>query len=140
MIIRAFLGKSVKDYLDKYGGGSPSFPYTCPIYGVCRPDKHGHFDRTAIDTTFDVELPIYRFLYKAHQKTISLLPSFLWPHRSYLTGLVEMAVTLRVEEGLSWHQLIKGYATVLIFNCSRSPSMAERRRFLLAYLGGLMAY
>jgi len=112
MIMIAFLGASVKEYLALYGEKSPDFPADCPICGSCKPHRHGHFDRWAVDADSESLIPIYRYLCqdknksKDQDKTISLLPSFLWPFRSMLSEFVEKAVCLRVDDRLSWNELV----------------------------------
>lgn len=57
-------------------------------------------------------LPIYRYLCQAENKaegqdkTISLLPNFLWPFRSMFSEFVEKAVCLRVDGHLSWDEVV----------------------------------
>lgn len=112
MVMITFLGASVKEYLDCYGEKSPDFPADCPICGSCKPHRHGHFDRWAVDADSEIQIPIYRYLCQAENKvegqdkTISLLPNFLWPFRCMLSEFVEKAVCLRVDDRLSWDELV----------------------------------
>lgn len=112
MVMITFLGASVKEYLACYGEKSPDFPADCPICGSCKPQRHGHFNRWAVDAASEVQIPIYRYLCQAknkaegQDKTISLLPNFLWPFRSMLSEFVEKAVCLRVDGHLSWDEVV----------------------------------
>jgi len=113
MVIITFLGASVKDYLYLYGKKSPDFPFDCcPICGTCKPHRHGHYERWAVDRNSESLIPIYRYLCqdqnksKTQDRTISLLPNFLWPFRSMLSEFIEKAVCLRVDDHLCWDELV----------------------------------
>ncbi|WP_242836836.1 DUF6431 domain-containing protein [Desulfotomaculum nigrificans] len=104
-----FLGASVKEYLERYGKKSPEFNFPCPICGNCRPHRHGHYERWAVDSNSEQRIPIYRYECQSQgheERTISLLPDFLWPFRSFMASFIERAICVRVEDSLSWGELL----------------------------------
>jgi len=79
-ILHPFAG-SVQQYNEQLSDPDAHRPGSCP---QCR-DKHpltahGFYTRTLIDTAFDGVIRVRRYLCKACQRTVSLLPEFILPY------------------------------------------------------------
>lgn len=73
-------------------------PVGCPGCAYKHIVAHDWYDRWAVSATRDVEVSIRRWKCKNCGQTISLLPSFLHPHRHY--ELAVMEGVLRRTEGM----------------------------------------
>jgi transposase-like protein len=79
-ILHPFAG-SVQQYNEQLSDPDVHRPGSCPQCQDKHPlTAHGFYTRTLIDTAFDGVIRVRRYLCKACQRTVSLLPEFLLPY------------------------------------------------------------
>ena len=85
-ILHPFAG-SVQQYNEQLSDPDAHRPGSCPQCQNKNPlTAHGFYTRTLIDTAFDGIIRVRRYLCRACQRTVSLLPEFVLPYlRSSLT-------------------------------------------------------
>ena len=85
-ILHPFAG-SVQQYNEQLSNPDSYRPGSCPQCQDKHPlTAHGFYTRTLIDTAFDGIIRVRRYLCRACQRTVSLLPEFVLPYlRSSLT-------------------------------------------------------
>lgn len=85
-ILHPFAG-SVQQYNEQLSNPDSHRPGSCPQCQDPHPlTAHGFYTRTLIDTAFDGIIRVRRYLCRACQRTVSLLPEFVLPYlRSSLT-------------------------------------------------------
>jgi len=95
-ILHPFAG-SVQQYNEQLSNPDSCRPGSCPQCQDKHPlTAHGFYTRTLIDTTFDGTIRVRRYLCKACQRTVSLLPEFILPYlRSSLT-VIALFLTARL--------------------------------------------
>ena len=78
---------SVQQYLDQLGDFETHRPDHCPQCQAKDPlTAHGFYTRTIIDSAFDGEIRVRRYLCESCRRTVSLLPEFALPYlRSSVT-------------------------------------------------------
>lgn len=131
-ILHPFAG-SVQQYNDQLSNPDFHRPGHCPQCQTKHPlSAHGFYTRTLIDTAFDGVIRVRRYLCKACQRTVSLLPEFILPYlRSSLTVIalflvarllggqsIEAAArcappSMRYQRGQFWIRRFRGQAEVL---------------------------
>src|SRR5258706_9623234 len=87
-ILHPFAG-SVQQYTEQLADPDGYRPGHCPQCHTKHPlTAHGLYTRTLIDTAFDGIIRVRRYLCQACQRTVSLLPEFVFPYlRSSLTAI-----------------------------------------------------
>lgn len=99
-------GEGVNDYLQVAQTGCLHQLDRCPVCQTAgRLVKHGVYWRKPRDGERVYRIPIQRWLCKACQHTISVLPDFLLRFRWYLVGVISGVLVARAEEGASWGDL-----------------------------------
>jgi transposase-like protein len=79
-ILHPFAG-SVQQYNEQLSNPDAHRPSCCPQCQTKRPlSAHGFYARTLIHTAFDGVIRVRRYLCKACQRTVSLLPEFTLPY------------------------------------------------------------
>ena len=93
-ILHPFAG-SVQQYNEQLSDPDVHRPGSCPQCQDKHPlTAHGFYTRTLIDTVFDGVIRVRRYLCKACQRTVSLLPEFILPYlRSSLIVIALFLVT-----------------------------------------------
>lgn len=94
------LGRTVKAYLERYGGCSPTLSITCGKCGGATLHKHGRYWRTAVTGRKGYRVPIYRWRCSGCGATVSVLPDFLAPYAQF-ASLVREGVMRRHLRGLT---------------------------------------
>jgi hypothetical protein len=78
-ILHPFTG-SVQQYLEQLGNYESHRPGHCPQCLAKQPlTAHGFYTRTIIDSAFDGEIRVRRYLCEVCRRTVSLLPGFALP-------------------------------------------------------------
>lgn len=98
-------GPSVQDYIAHFNDILFPRPPCCPLCGT--PDVligHGFYKRLPKDQSQVYSIRIKRWLCKACQRTIALLPSFLLRFRHYLLAVIQQVIVARFEDHASWHK------------------------------------
>jgi len=79
-ILHPFAG-SVQQYNEQLSNPDSHRPGSCPQCQDKHPlTAHGFYTRTLIDTAFDGIIRVRRYLCRACQRTVSLLPEFILPY------------------------------------------------------------
>jgi len=79
-ILHPFTG-SVEQYVEQLADPDCYRPGYCPQCQTKHPlTAHGFYTRTLIDTAFDGVIRVRRYLCRACQRTVSLLPEFILPY------------------------------------------------------------
>jgi transposase-like protein len=96
----------VHEYVDHFSQLVFPRPEVCPqCHAVNVFIGHGFYLRKPLSPTQVYPIRIKRWLCKACQHTLSLLPSFLLRYRHYLLDVIQVVVVTRFEDGASWTQV-----------------------------------
>jgi transposase-like protein len=102
-ILHPFAG-SVQQYTEQLTNSDCHRPAQCPQCQTKRPlTAHGFYTRTLVDTAYDGVIRVRRYLCRACQRTVSLLPEFILPYlRSSLT-VIALFLIARLSRGQTLH-------------------------------------
>lgn len=90
------LGRTVKAYLERYGGCGPTLSIRCGKCGEATLHQHGRYWRTAVTRRKVYRVPVYRWKCSGCGATVSVLPDFLAPYAQFVSLVREGAVRRRL--------------------------------------------
>jgi len=102
MLIIAYLGTSVKEYLEKAQGMVAGLGMCCPKHPEKRMAFHDTYPRTIKETGEKID--IQRLICYECRSTIAILPDFLLPNKHYSANEIE-SVILQSEAGSSVYDI-----------------------------------
>jgi transposase-like protein len=111
----------------------------CP---QCKGDylkKHGYYDRYLITVEFEGEIKIKRYYCPACKKTVSLLPSFCHPKRTYGTEAIILFLKEYYDKIIAVCRTIINILQISGMECSRQLLRHYRRRMEKNLTGLIMA-
>jgi transposase-like protein len=98
-ILHPFAG-SVQQYNEQLSNPDTHRPGHCPQCQTKRPlSAHGFYTRTLIDTAFDGVIRVRRYLCRACQRTVSLLPEFILPYLRSSLMVIALFLVARLLRG-----------------------------------------
>lgn len=90
------LGRTVKAYLERYGGQGPSLSIACRKCSGATLHEHGCYWRTAVTSQQVYRIPIYRWQCSECKATTSVLPDFLKPYAQFVSLVREGVLRRRL--------------------------------------------
>ena len=90
MIIIAYLGGSVKEYLERYQDLAAALRISCPNHPNQTMVKHARYTRGIKET--GEKISIQRLICRECNSTVSLLPDFLLPYKQYSANEIESVI------------------------------------------------
>jgi transposase-like protein len=98
-ILHPFAG-SVQEYTEQLSNPDCHRPGHCPQCLAKHPlTAHGFYTRTLIDTAFDGIIRVRRYLCRACQRTVSLLPEFALPYLRSAVTVIALFLIARLLRG-----------------------------------------
>src|SRR5258707_6678354 len=98
-ILHPFAG-SVQQYNERLSNPDSHRPDSCPQCQTKHPlTAHGFYTRTLIDTAFDGVIRVRRYLCRACQRTVSLLPEFILPYLRSSLAVIALFLIARLFRG-----------------------------------------
>ncbi|MDR0324346.1 MAG: DUF6431 domain-containing protein [Treponema sp.] len=100
----------------------------CPQCGADYLRKHGYYERHLITVGFEGRIKIRRYRCRDCKKTVSLLPSFCHPKRTYGTEIIIKSLNEFYNKILTVFAVIMNILKTTGVDCSRQLLLHYRRR------------
>ena len=98
-ILHPFAG-SVQQYAEEISNPDRHRPDRCPqCQAQHRLIAHGFYGRTLVDTYFDGQIRVRRYLCRSCKRTVSLLPEFALPYLRFSVSVISLFLVARLLDG-----------------------------------------
>jgi hypothetical protein len=135
MSILADYGCNEQGYIDQEKHRDSPRPAGCPGCGEqnCL-IGHGYYRRKAQDEQQGYWIRIKRWQCKLCQRSVSVLPNFLFPWRHYLVRVIQTVVVACFEDNRTWKEVAGKSA------CQGTPAVRTMQRWCKAFAGHAPAW
>jgi len=135
VVIVADFGSDVQTYCSQFPNLAFPKPKTCPNCAAA--DKlvgHGSYARHVCDHQQVLTIRVKRLFCTICRHTVSLLPSFCLSHRHYLTWVIEIVLSLRIQSNSSWNAIRQQFLP------SELPVPSTCREWIAAFSRASVSY